>query len=100
MPRAKRLSRFGRIVYVVMAENGIRTEGVVADMMSRQGYEISQQSVSNYLTSRTPPPSWIVGFVRALGLDAQQKRRLMSAYLDERPDLREFFDMWASEKAH
>ena len=51
MPRAKRLSRFGRVVYVVMAENSIRTEGVVADMMSRQGYEISQQSVSNYLTS-------------------------------------------------
>jgi hypothetical protein len=95
--RAKELSRFGRAVYVVMAEHGIRTERVVADLMNEAGYETSQQSVSNYLTRRTPPTGWFVGFVQALGLDAQQQRRLLRAYLDERPDLREFLDMWASD---
>lgn len=74
---------------------GYKKDGELAEAMSENGYPVSQQSVSNYKHDRKPPLKFIVGFIRTLGLEGEQRRQLLRAYMDANPEYEDFLRLWA-----
>jgi hypothetical protein len=74
------------------AYRGLRSDEMIARAVRKSGYKVSQQSVSNYRRGKKMPPAgFMVGFIKALGIDGEQRRELLSAWMQKNPDIEELY---------
>ena len=85
-----------RMMDALCALHGYRTDQDLADAITEIGYPVSQQSVSNYKKGRNPPLRFVVGYIRALDLEGEQRREFLRAYMDANPEYEDFLRLWAS----
>jgi hypothetical protein len=85
-----------RMMDALCALYGYRTDADLAQAITEAGYPVSQQSVSNYKNGRNPPLRYIVGYIKALELEGEQRRELLRAYMDMNPEFEDFLRLWAS----
>lgn len=85
-----------RMIDALAVLYGYETDATLAEAVSQAGYPVSQQSVSNYKHGRNPPLKFIVGFIRTLELEGNQRRELLRAFMDVNPEYEDFLRLWAS----
>jgi hypothetical protein len=82
----------GNLLAALAALHGVRKEAAIARVVTKGGYKVSQQAVSNYLRGeKIPPAGFMVGFIKGLGLEGEEKRVLISAWMQKNPDIEELY---------
>jgi hypothetical protein len=75
------LTEFGATVLGLMGEKGVTSQSMLASLLSRQNFHISQRQISKYLYGKaTVSRDFPLAFADALDLDIPQRGRLADAY--------------------
>lgn len=75
------MTEFGRTLYSLMLDKGIEYRRDLADLLTDAGYQISPQTISNYmLGKRAIDPDFPLFVAEVLNLDEETQLRLARAY--------------------
>lgn len=92
-------SGLGGMLDALSRLGGYRSDVALARAMTKAGYSISQQAISNYSRGeKIPPAGFIVCFIELLDMEGEQRRALLSAWLDLNPDIGQLYQL--VEKLH